>query len=420
MHDIPNSITTEILRLHDLGQAANAIALQVGTPGYLVREIVRAAGRGQKAGVKSRRPAFEAKIRELHSQGAGPSKIAGSIGEPIQTVYRWMRELGLTTGAPADRVADEAVARYRAGDPVEDIAARYGVFTGSVQRWASARGVHRKPPGGLAPVKRDRNLARVLELHQQGKDTEQIRQALDEPVHRSTIEKWLRDSGKKPLYPTSFKDPSAEHRSKPGRPPHPRTAEAIARVARGEEPVAVAQDVGVNPSSLYRWLREAGTPARASTDSPERIAEIVRLYGEGIGIDAVAKRAHADYYTVRRLLALGGVRAEGRFGEVLDDLRGQLCPCGEWTGSKSRSYHPECRETYGKKREEDPANWTTTPCAACNGDIRHRKSQPRKYHDECARTHLKRLPASESTGYVNGVYHESSFEAAFLSTGSRD
>jgi transposase len=415
MHDTSDR-TPEVLRLHDLGEPANAIALKVGVPGYLVREIVRANGRGQRAGVKSRRSGFEDQIRELNSRGDGPSKIAGTIGEPIHTVHRWMREMGLATANPVDRVADEAVALYRDGHPVGEIAARYHVSERTVQRWAGEQGVQRKPPGGKPPAKRDRNLARVLELHGQGKDTEQIRQALDELVNRGTIEKWLRDSGVRPLYPTSFASHSTEdHRSQPGRPPHPRTKEAVERIARGEEPVAVAQDVGVTPSSLYRWLREAGSPARSSPDSPERVAEVVKMYGEGVGISEIAKRAHADFYTVRRLLAQGGVTAEGRFGEVLDDLRGQLCPCGGWTGSKSRSYHPECRDRYGKKREEDPANWTTTPCAAGDGDIRHRKSQPRKYHEECARTHLKSLPASESTGYINGVYHESSYEAAFVS-----
>lgn len=256
---------------------------------------------------------------------------------------------------------------YQAGVSVEDIHAKTGMAPRTIQRHTSAAGIHRKPPGGTKPVKRDRNLSRVLELHREGKNVYEISKSLSETVHYRTIGIWLTEAGERPLYPPEFNALDKARRGKPGRPPHPRRDEAIQRCQAGESVESVAADIGVNKSSVYAWTRSVMGTRSERAHSPERQQRAVELHRQGMGLDAIRIEMGTDYYIVCELLEAAGI----------NPLQGNTCPCGKNTQSKARQYCSKpCRLEYGQKRQADPENYFTFTCEnpACGKSVTRRKS----------------------------------------------
>ena len=155
-----------VLRLHDDGKTATAIALGTGVPAYLVREVVREAGRPMVAGRKSKAEQYIDQIASLvEDEGLSLFEVAERIKIPYQTVRRWAGAAGIETDSSAVRRATHlatVLEMYRADRPVEEITAETGVRPRTVARWVSQEDVHRKPPGGSKPLKRDRNIEQVL------------------------------------------------------------------------------------------------------------------------------------------------------------------------------------------------------------------------------------------------------------------
>lgn len=407
------------------GKSAPTIAALTGVPAHRVREVLREAGYALSGGSRSAKDQHWPAIERLVEQGESYLAIAEQTGVPYQTLLRWAREEGNDTGAGATAQKNAHLATVlkmaQAGSIVPEIADATGVKPRTISRWLSENGVRTKARGGKAPIKRDTMLPRVKELHEQGLTIPQIRAAMDGQVSEWSIGNWLRQEGYKPTYgeATWGNKPDQERAA------DPRQDGAVRRYVAGETIGALRKDLHVAQHTLERWMREAGVLGQGGKAKirADRGVKALELFARGLGVDAIADELGTDYYSARLILEKEGADLESRSAStpraqgLLKDSLGLTCPCGERTGSKFRKYHDDaCKAKYGGRREADPENWTTTTCAGCSVEFRHRKSQPRKYHDdECARTHTKHRPATETEGYVNGVWYQRSYEAAFLS-----
>lgn len=414
----------QIVGAYGQGHSAPTISALTGVPVHRVREALREAGVALSGGTRSSRDSYWPEIERLVESGTSYLQASQDAGVPYQTVLRWAREAGLDTGKGLTAQRDEhleAVLRLaREGRLVPEIATETGVPARTISRWLSESGVHTKARGGKPPTKRNRLLPRVQELHQQGLTIGQIRAALDESVSEWSIGTWLRQEGYQPRSDESTRG----NKSGQVRSPHPRQQEAVERYCAGETIGALRKDLRVAQHTVERWMREAGVLEVGGKNKirADRTTRALALYGQGVGVDAIAKDLGTDYYSARRILEDTGVPLGHRAPDaeraqaLLKDTLGLICPCGERTGSKSRQYCNSAHQaTYGQRRQADPEKWTTTTCAGCGVRFEHRKSQQRKYHDdECARTHTKGRPASETEGYISGVWYQRSYEAALL------
>ena len=98
--------------------------------------------------------------------------------------------------------------------------------------------------------------------------------------------------------------------------PAPIRAEAVRLYSEGQTGPEVAEALGIDPSSVLRWVREAGGRVRPrhAERAPEVIARAVRAYQDGESLDTVGRSFGADTTTVRGWLEQAGIprRRAGR------------------------------------------------------------------------------------------------------------
>jgi len=183
---------------------------------------------------------------------------------------------------PAERAlpAPEVIARYEAGESVEELARAYGVSWQPVRQLLARHGVRVRGRGdaqqaravarGLrtaaadpdpqrAPVARWDEMSRgqraalVTRMYEAGESTTQIGQALS--VSPETARRVLMDAG-------------VELRQPPGRPRAARgvpSAEVVARYEAGQSGRDLAAAYGVSRSVIYDVLGRAGVPRRGQS-----------------------------------------------------------------------------------------------------------------------------------------------------------
>lgn len=150
-------------------------------------------------------------------------------------------------------------------------AEQFGVSSKTVARWASEAGVKGTyRPKGKPPVKRDRLMPFVLDLHRQHRTVEQIAAEAPEKVAAATIAEWLRHAGEKPFYAVT----EDGKRKSGGRQRHPmfevvREMYLVQRMA----PRAISEKTGVSADQVSQWASRLGWSAevgRSQADIPGR------------------------------------------------------------------------------------------------------------------------------------------------------
>jgi hypothetical protein len=150
-------------------------------------------------------------------------------------------------------------------------AERFGISEKTVARWAleaGVKGAYR--PKGKPPVKRDRLMPFVLELHGQHRTVEQIASAAPEPVAAATVAEWLRQVGEKPFYAVA----EAGERKSGGRQRHS-MFEVVKEMYLEQKltPRAISEETGVSSDQISQWASRLGWSSavgRSRADIPGR------------------------------------------------------------------------------------------------------------------------------------------------------
>ncbi len=82
----------------------------------------------------------------------------------------------------------------------------------------------------------------------------------------------------------------------------------VAEYQAGAAMKVLAQSWGLHRTTVAAQLRRAGVSLRRQGVPDERLAEAVRLYGEGWSCQRLAERYDCDDETVRQTLKRAGVR----------------------------------------------------------------------------------------------------------------
>lgn len=457
----------EVRALWDRGLSAPKISKQTYIPVYRVRILLEQSGVDLSNTVVHHRDGAEQhlpRLRELIEGGATIKEAAEKIGQKYTTVLRWVRAAGIET-EPSDRQKHlpEVVRQYLAGDSCKGIAASLGVVPSTVSRWLHEEGYEpTTAPANRArrETKKDRLWPEVLRLHEQGLTTLEISRQVD--AAQGTITIWLREEG---LTPTYQRVEVSEGMSRADE----RQEEALRLYKEGTSITEAARVTGADRATVQRWVSKAGLAGQGGHVVRNRrdAEEAVRLYQSGLPMVEIARRmgkstnqisgflrdagvkiltrweregaeALADFAEQGKTARLGHVNSDEHRQRQKDTLaakrepvepaakpekpiyQGHPCAyseCDEPIMNPDRKYHSdECQRLGAPRRQADPAKQTTTICAGCDMPFEHPRSQLRKYHDdECARTHTKSRPASETDGYVNGVWYQRTYEATFLS-----
>ncbi|MCT1451205.1 helix-turn-helix domain-containing protein, partial [Corynebacterium sp. p3-SID1194] len=85
---------------------------------------------------------------------------------------------------------------------------------------------------------------------------------------------------------------------------------AVARVAAGESPYAVAEDIGVSFTTVYDWMNKVGVvgpQVAARRDRQEQLHQAAGLVQQGSTVSAAARTVGLPVGTVRNWLVKQGV-----------------------------------------------------------------------------------------------------------------
>lgn len=78
---------------------------------------------------------------------------------------------------------------------------------------------------------------------------------------------------------------------------------AAAMYAKGERMVDICHALKCSDKLVYRSIGIAGVPVRSKVDTAARRAEIVRMYGEGMTVAAIARQLGIHYSTASEAIA---------------------------------------------------------------------------------------------------------------------
>lgn len=418
------------------GRKVEQISTDLNVPTYQVRIQLKKQGVPLSQGKKSAKT--PEKVQEavaLLEGGSTVRKTSLALQIPYQTLLRWLREEGVDTSAHQDWVrereekAPEAVRLYiEQKMPIYEIARTLGVSQQRASRWLKEEGVElRTVPGdGKNRSKRELWIEQALRLHSEGKTSAEISREVD--AHTSTIDVWIRQEGLVPNYVSASREPGRKEEYEEKR------TRALALYMDGVLITEAADEVGVNRTSVQRWINETGLEGQGGQTIRNRrdAAEVVRLYTEdGLGIEEIMKHMGKGYYQIRGWLAEAGVKILSAWERKTPEQKQALteaarkanlgrpegvqkrgsnrsqepvrvreykivpektCACGKvFTDAQNKYCSPECRNQYGGKRQKDPANHRTFTCLNCGKEVtRYKGSGSHKYcSNACANRHTK-------------------------------
>jgi transposase len=318
-------------------------------------------------------------IEKLLNEDRSVKSVSEETGIPYQTVLRWCQHRGVDTSgaqktARLQKRAKE-LAKQRMG--IEEIAKQLDVGARTVSRWLASAEVSTHGQKGAPPIKKQKYLTRVLELHGQGKNVYEIADEIGD-VHYATVITWLRDAEQKPNYGRVSIERQA--RKVMDIQDDPRRTEAIARYLTGEAATTIDKALKVAQGTTELWARHDGVWEQGGKFKRRRDrGELARtLHGQGETQVAIANALGTDFYTAKKIMIEEGLLDESQAGP------GLICPCGTQTPSPNQRYCDEHRDLYGKKRQPNPDNHVMIVCL----------------YEECPR---KGEPLSRYKGYGNGA-----------------
>ena len=155
------------------------------------------------------------------------------------------REVVVTRWTPKE-IKDAAVERVAAGEAVRVVARDVGVGVDAVYSWVKAQGL--VPPWERLSRQRDPLVQNATELVRAGMSITRAAETVG--ISPGLLHGRLKKAGVITV--------------RPGRPPVPadERKQAVARVLAGESALSVARTVGVHPSTVYEWIKQA----RIATD----------------------------------------------------------------------------------------------------------------------------------------------------------
>lgn len=448
----------QIARSFREGQKVEQISTDLNVPAYQVRIQLKKQGVPLSQGKKSAKT--PEKVQEavaLLEGGSTVRKTSLALQIPYQTLLRWLREEGVDTSAHQDWVrereekAPEAVRLYTEQKmPIYEVARTLGVSQQRASRWLKEEGVElRTVPGDSKNrSKRELWIEQALRLHSEGKTSAEISREVD--AHASTIDVWIRQEGLVPNYVSASRESGRKEEYEEKR------TRALALYMDGVLITEAADEVGVNRTSVQRWINEAGLEGQGGQTVRNRrdAAEAVRLYTEdGLSIDEIQRQMGKGHYQVKGWLTGSGVRIksawERKTPEQISAMRQaavaattgvprgkrasspvptadllikkmghvpeKICVCGKvFTDAQNKYCSPECRNQYGGKRQKDPTNYTTFNCLNCSIEIiRYKGSGAHKYcSNSCARRHTK---TKQHIVVEDSIVLDSSYETLFWS-----
>lgn len=186
--------------------------------------------------------------------------------------------------------------------------------------------------------------------------------------------------------------------------------EVLALYRAGRSMGEIGREVGISTQTISRWLKKAGVEVDysrggrlRSSMSDEHKAAISAARRGKPGRPLASWRSEArvcrcgEIFTPKsKTQSMCSVACRNQAGAEAVRLD-RRCPCGIPLPALSESHasycSPECRATYGKKRQRDEANYVTFDCRGCGKSV----ERYRKYgngallfcSNECAVKHTK-------------------------------
>ncbi len=388
MHELTSDEDkARITALYQGGESAPIISALTEVPVHRVRLVLKEAGLLKTGGTRSAKALKWPQIAKMLEGASSYLEISQAVGVPYQTVRRWAQEEGFDTSTlhHDPTKVEQAIELSRQRLSAEQIAASLDVSTRTVSRWLSDRGVSTRGQRGKPPVKRDKYLPRVLELHEQGKSIFEIAAEIGD-VHSGTVGIWLRERGVTPNYGARKRVENVQTYYRD----HPQHDAAIERYLAGDAARTIDKELGILAGTTEGWAKSDGVWEKGGKFKRRLDRGVLAraLHGQGLSIDQIAHSMKTDFYSTKRILVEEGLLAATPVGAA------NVCPCGGSTDSPNQRYcSPECRSKYGLKRQPDPKNHVTFLCQneSCGKSVTRPRSQgSAKYcSNECARTHTK-------------------------------
>lgn len=241
---------------------------------------------------KAETEALKARVLELYVPGEPVRPLARELGIPVATIRKWLKKAGIYDPAPTGRYRDEeryqkVLERYVPGEQVRPLARELGIPVATIMRWLKEAGVYE--PASTKGSHRDEQLYQeVLRRYVPGEPVGPL--AEDLGVHLDTVLKWLKDDG---VYESAI---SRDER---------RYQEALRRYVPGEPVIPFAEDLGVHVTTVMRWLKDAGVyvPATKGRKVKEQLKrEALRRYVPGEPVAPLARELGVTPSTIVRWL----------------------------------------------------------------------------------------------------------------------
>ena len=289
------------------GEAVSDIAEQTDVPEYQVRILM--AQRGHDIADRNRKnQKYLAPLYEALEQGMTVKEAAAQIGQPYQSVLRWLRNDGYDTQtnyrAKYVRLMPQVRSRYAEGASLVEMGKALDVTPVTLSRWLKADGVDvraAKPKTGAAS-KHGQHWDEVRRLHGEGQSNVEI--AREVGISADTVRIWLLEAGLSPN-----RSESIERQQKTVQQQMLRS-QAVDYYLAGNTYQATADHFGVNRSTVYSWVARDGKVGYGgrSVEDASLSREAVRLYvQEGKSIEEIQSIVGRGFYVVRGWLDLANV-----------------------------------------------------------------------------------------------------------------